>query len=90
MYIAAAIFGLAYALFDVATWALGSDIIPKNRAGEFFSLQNLAGAGAGAIGAYIGGVIADHSGYVLMVSMFGVMFLLAAVASLFITVPKHD
>ncbi len=88
MYVAAAIFGLAYALFDVATWALGTDIIPKERAGEFFSLQNLAGAGAGAIGAYIGGTIADHSGYVLMVSMFGVMFLLAAITSLFIKVPK--
>lgn len=89
MYIAAAVFGLAYALFDVATWALSTDIIPQDRAGEFLSLQNLAGAGAGAIGAYIGGTIADHSGYVLMVAMFGVMFLLAAVASLFIQTAKQ-
>jgi len=51
-------------------------------------LQNLAGAGAGAIGAYIGGTIADHSGYVLMMAMFGVMFLLAAVATAFIRVKK--
>lgn len=90
MYIAAAVFGLSYALFDVATWALGTDIIPQERAGEFLSLQNLAGAGAGAIGAYIGGRIADHSGYVLMISMFGVMFLVAAIASLFITQPNHE
>ena len=90
MYIAAAIFGLAYALFDVSTWALGTDIIPQDRAGEFFSLQNLAGAGAGAIGAYIGGTIADHSGYILMVSMFGVMFLLAAISSLFIKQAGND
>jgi MFS family permease len=86
MYAAAAVIGMAYALFNVAAWALGTDIIPQDRAAEFFGLQNLAGAGAGAIGAYIGGTIADHSGYVLMVSMFGVMFLLAALASLFIKV----
>lgn len=84
MYAAAAIIGLAYALFNVSSWALGTDIIPKDRAGEFLGLQNLAGAGAGAIGAYIGGVIADHSGYLLMMAMFGVMFLLSSVAAIFI------
>lgn len=91
MYVAAAIIGLAYSLFNVASWALGTDIIPKERAGEFLGLQNLAGAGAGAIGAYIGGRVADQSGYVLMMGMFGVMFLLAAGSALFIqvkTVPK--
>jgi MFS family permease len=84
MYVAAAIIGLAYALFNVSSWALGTDIIPKDRAGEFLGLQNLAGAGAGAIGAYIGGVIADHSGYTLMMAMFAVMFLLSSAAALFI------
>jgi MFS family permease len=88
MYVAAAIIGLAYALFNVASWALGTDIIPQERAGEFLGLQNLAGAGAGAIGAYIGGTIADHSGYVLMMAMFGVMFLLAAGTALFIQAKK--
>jgi MFS family permease len=88
MYVAAAIIGLAYALFNVASWALGTDIIPRERAGEFLGLQNLAGAGAGAIGAYIGGTIADHSGYVLMMAMFGVMFLLSAGTTLFIRVKQ--
>jgi MFS family permease len=88
MYVAAAIIALAYALFNVASWALSTDIIPKERAGEFLGLQNLAGAGAGAIGAYIGGTIADHSGYVLMMAMFGVMFLLSAGTALFIQVKK--
>jgi MFS family permease len=88
MYVAAAIIGLSYALFNVASWALSTDIIPKERAGEFLGLQNLAGAGAGAIGAYIGGVIADHSGYVLMMAMFGVMFLLSAVTVIFIRQKK--
>ena len=84
MYVAAAVIGLAYALFNVASWALGADIVPGERAGEFLGIQNLAGAGAGAIGAYIGGTIADYSGYVLMMAMFGVMFLLSAIASFFI------
>jgi MFS family permease len=88
LYVAAAIIGLSYALFNVASWALSTDIIPKERAGEFLGLQNLAGAGAGAIGAYIGGVIADHSGYVLMMAMFGVMFLLSAVTVIFIREKK--
>jgi MFS family permease len=89
MYVAAAIIGLSYALFNVASWALGTDIIPRERAGEFLGLQNLAGAGAGAIGAYIGGTIADHSGYILMMAMFGVMFLLSAVTTLFIRVKQN-
>lgn len=88
MYVAAAIIGLAYSLFNVASWALGTDIIPKERAGEFLGLQNLAGAGAGAIGAYIGGRVADQSGYVLMMGMFGVMFLLAAGSALLIKAEK--
>jgi len=38
------------------------------------------------VGAYIGGTIADHSGYMLMMTMFGVMFLLSAIAAFFIQV----
>jgi MFS family permease len=88
LYVAAIFIGLAYALFNVASWALGTDIIPKERAGEYLGLQNLAGAGAGAIGAYIGGPIADASGYVLLMSIFGVMFLASSAAALFIRMPQ--
>jgi len=84
MYVAAAFIGLAYAFFSVASWALGSDIVPKERAAEFLGLQNIAGAGAGAIGAYIGGAIADSSGYVFLMGMFGVMFLLSSVAAVLV------
>lgn len=84
LYVAAAVIGLSYALFNVASWALGADIVPKERAGEFLGLQNLAGAGAGAIGAYIGGAIADHSGYALLMGMFGAMFVLSAVTTVMI------
>jgi MFS family permease len=86
LYVAAAVIGLSYALFNVASWALGADIVPKERAAEFLGIQNLAGAGAGAIGAYIGGAIADHSGYGLLMGMFGVMFVLSAVTTLFVRV----
>ena len=89
MYVAAAFIGMAYAIFSVASWALGTDIIPKERSGEFLGLQNIAGAGAGAIGAYIGGAFADSSGYVLLMSMFGVMFLLSSAAALFVR-PARD
>jgi MFS family permease len=84
MYVAAVFVGLAYALFNVASWALGTDIIPRERAGEFLGLQNLAGAGAGAIGAYIGGSIADSSGYVLLMAMFAVLFLASSAATLLV------
>lgn len=88
MYVAAIFFGMAYAIFSVASWALSTDIISKERSGEFLGLQNIAGAGAGAIGAYIGGTIADSSGYVLLMSMFGVMFLLSSVAAVFVRPAK--
>lgn len=84
MYVAAGFIGMAYAVFSVASWALSTDIIPKERSGEFLGLQNIAGAGAGAIGAYIGGAIADSSGYVLLMAMFGVMFLLSSIAAAFV------
>ena len=45
-------------------------------------IQNLAGAGAGAIGAYIGGTIADNMNYVLLMSMYGMMALLSILALL--------
>ncbi len=89
MFVAAAIVGLAYALFSVASWALGSDVVPKERSAEFFGLQNIAGAGAGAIGAYIGGPIADASGFVFLMVIFGGMFLLSSLAALFLR-PKQE
>lgn len=43
----------------------------------------------GAIGAYIGGRIADQSGYLLLIGMFGVMFLLSAGAAMLIRTEKQ-
>jgi MFS family permease len=67
-------------VFYSASWALGADIVPREEAGRYLGLANLAGAGAGAIGAYIGGPIADHSGYGPLFAIYGAFFLLSALA----------
>lgn len=80
LYIGGALIGAAMGIFYSASWALGTEIVPQNQAGRFLGLSNLAGAGAGAVGAYIGGPIADAHGYVLLFAIYGVMFLLAILA----------
>ena len=77
MYIGGCIIGASVGLFYSACWALGTEIVPKGEAGRYLGLSNLAGAGAGAIGAYIGGPIADEMGYVFLYSIYGALFLLA-------------
>jgi len=72
--------GAAIGLFYSANWALGTDLVPRDQAGRYLGLSNLAGAGAGAIGAYIGGPIADHLGYGILFSIYGVFFLLSIAA----------
>ena len=82
MYVGGSIVGAGVGLFYSANWALGTEIVPKEQAGRFMGIQNLAGAGAGAIGAYIGGTIADNMNYVLLMSMYGMMALLSILALL--------
>ena len=77
MYVGGSIVGAGVGLFYSANWALGTEIVPKEQAGRFMGIQNLAGAGAGAIGAYIGGTIADNMSYVLLMSIYGAMALLS-------------
>jgi MFS family permease len=76
-YVGACFVGAAIGLFYCANWALGTDIVPQDRAGHYLGISNLAGAGAGAVGAYIGGPIADQSGYVLLFTIYGLLFLLS-------------
>ena len=90
IYIGGCIIGVATGLFFTANWALGTELVPKKEAGRYLGISNLAGAGAGAVGAYIGGPIADlftvrvpevpGLGYVLLFSIYGILFLLSAVA----------
>ena len=59
IYVGGSIIGIATGLFFTANWALGTVLVPKEEAGRYLGISNLAGAGAGAVGAYIGGPIAD-------------------------------
>ncbi len=90
VYVGSAIIGAAIGMFYTANWALGTQLVPAAEAGRYLGISNLAGAGAGAIGAYIGGPIADFFtvrapqtpglGYVLLFAIYGVLFLLSVVA----------
>ena len=77
LYIGGSVIGAGVGLFYSANWALGTELVPKEQAGRFLGIQNIAGAGAGAVGAYIGGSIADNMSYVLLMSIYGAMALLS-------------
>ena len=90
IYVGGCIIGIAAGLFYTANWALGTLLVPKEEAGRYLGISNLAGAGAGAVGAYIGGPIADFVtaqvpqipgfGYVLIFSIYGMLFLFSVIA----------
>ncbi len=90
IYVGGCIIGIAAGFFYTANWALGTLLVPKGEAGRYLGISNLAGAGAGAVGAYIGGPIADFVtaqvpripgyGYVLLFSIYGLLFLFSVVA----------
>jgi MFS family permease len=80
LYVGASLIGAGAGLFYSANWALGTEIVPQEQAGRYLGISNLAGAGAGAVGAYIGGPIADHRGYVLLFAIYGALFLLSTLA----------
>lgn len=80
VYIGGSIVGVGIGLFYSANWALGTEIVPREQAGRFLGMSNLAGAGAGAIGAYIGGPIADSMGYTFVLGMYTILFLISIIA----------
>ncbi len=92
MYVGGGLIGLATGTFYTANWALGTSLVPEKEAGRYLGLSNLAGAGAGAVGAYISGPIADYFtlrvpqipglGYVIIFGVFGLLFLLSTLALL--------
>jgi MFS family permease len=59
LYVAGIILGLAVGLFTATNWALGTTLVPRQEAGRYLGISNLAGAGAGMIGTGIGGPVAD-------------------------------
>lgn len=90
IYIGGCIIGIGTGLFYASNWALGTILVPKDEAGRYLGISNLAGAGAGAVGAYIGGPIADYFttntpqiaglGYILLFTIYGLLFLLSILA----------
>ncbi|HOG45012.1 MAG TPA: MFS transporter [Anaerolineae bacterium] len=83
--IAGCTIGAGTGLFYTASWALGTDLVPAGEAGRFLGIQNVAGAGAGIVGAGLGGLLADYfnrasagSGYLVIFAMYGACFLLSA------------
>lgn len=76
--------GLGTGTFMASNWALGTDLVPKEDAGRYLGISNLAGAGAGIIGSSIGGPLADYFnaiqpglGYPVVFALYGGLFLLS-------------
>ncbi len=95
--IGGSIVGAGIGMFFTTNWALGTDIVPRKDAGKFLGISNLAGAGAGAVGAYIGGPLADYFtanfpqmpglGYMLIFGIYAALFLVSAIV--LIKVPEQ-
>lgn len=100
IYVGGSLIGIATGFFFTANWALGTRIVPAAEAGRYLGISNLAGAGAGAVGAYIGGPIADYvtarlpgmpgAGYVLLFGMYGLMFLVSVLALRGVRAPEQS
>jgi MFS family permease len=81
------IIGLGTGTFMASNWALGTDLVPPQEAGRYLGISNLAGAGAGIVGAGIGGPMADMInsysqglGYLVIFAIYGALFLLSTLA----------
>jgi len=81
------VIGLGTGAFMATNWALGTSLVPPTEAGKFLGISNLAGAGAGIVGAGIGGPLADYFnavqpglGYLVIFFLYAVLFLLSVVA----------
>lgn len=80
LYVGGLMVGVAIGIFYSASWSIGTAMVPKEEAGRYLGIQNLAGAGAGAIGAYIGGPIGDTAGFTILMGIFGLLFLISTLA----------
>jgi MFS family permease len=94
IYVAGTILGVATGLFMTANWAMGTNLVPPEEAGRYLGISNLAGAGAGMIGAGIGGPVADYLnlstpglGYFAIFAAYVVLFALSTISLRFIREP---
>ena len=81
------IIGMGAGTFMATNWALGTDLVPPQEAGRYLGISNLAGAGAGIVGAGIGGPMADFFnglrpglGYQVIFALYAALFLLSVAA----------
>jgi MFS family permease len=81
------IIGLGAGAFMATNWALGTTLVPPQESGRYLGISNLAGAGAGIVGAGIGGPIADTFnqlrpglGYLVIFAIYGSLFLISVVS----------
>jgi MFS family permease len=84
LYTAGVILGLSAGLFITTNWALGTSLVPREEAGRYLGVSNLAGAGAGIVGTGIGGPVADAinsylpgMGYFPLFTAYGLLFILS-------------
>jgi len=82
--ISGCIIGIGAGTFMATNWALGTDLVPSQEAGRYLGISNLAGAGAGIVGAGIGGPMADlfnllspGLGYLVIFAVYGALFVLS-------------
>jgi MFS family permease len=81
------VIGLGTGIFMATNWALGTDLAPAGEAGRYLGISNLAGAGAGIVGAGIGGPMADFFnahrpglGYLVVFAIYAALFFLSSAA----------
>ncbi|HEX7976473.1 MAG TPA: MFS transporter [Anaerolineales bacterium] len=82
--VSGSIIGIGTGTFMATSWALGTDLIPPKDAGRYLGISNLAGAGAGIVGAGIGGPMADFFnalrpglGYLVIFAIYCGLFLIS-------------
>jgi MFS family permease len=89
IYVGGAIIGVGAGLFMTSNWALGTELAPREEAGHYLGVSNLAGAGAGVVGAGLGGLMADYIdgyqpglGHFVIFAGYGVLFVLSTISLL--------
>jgi MFS family permease len=91
------IIGLGAGTFMATNWALGTDLAPKQDAGRYLGISNLAGAGAGIVGAGLGGPMADFFnalrpglGYLVIFALYAALFVLSSLTLSRVKLPNGE
>jgi MFS family permease len=95
--VAGGVLGIGTGAFWSTNWALGTELAPREQAGRFLGISNLAGAGAGIVGVGIGGPLVDYLniegqglGYLVIIALYGVLLVLSAVTLLRVREPTRN